>query len=293
MSNVIAKPKLESTHDVSFYKMEGCGNNFVILHEEAPDSVQWQSKAKALLDRNFGIGGDGLMIIGKSDTHDFSVEMYNPDGSVMGMCGNGIRCVTRYIVMLGMAPDNSSKIRFDVQGRDIECLYEEEGRIVTVKMGSPDFDPKSLPLNSSKEMILRPLEIDDNQYEVSCVSVGNPHCVIFVADVDHVPLNHVGPIIEKHNLFPMRTNVEFVEIISRNQIKVRVWERGAGATLACGTGACASAVVAAKVGRCNFKSKVVLPGGQVEIDWDQPGNVVYLKGPAREIFKGKFNPHQF
>ena len=293
MNSVVAKPKLESTHDFSFYKMEGCGNNFIVLYDEELFSIPWQLKAKALLDRNFGVGGDGLMVIKNSSTHDFGVEMYNPDGSVMGMCGNGIRCVARYVVMMGMLKTPSSKIKFDVHGRHIECAFEEDGKIVTVKMGSPTFDPKALPLNSSREMVLRPLEIDESQYEVTCVSLGNPHCVIFVADVDHVPLNHVGPIIEKHELFPMRTNVEFVEVISRNQIKVRVWERGAGATLACGTGASAAMVVAAKVGRCNYKASVVLPGGQVEIDWNQADNMVYLKGPAHEIFKGKFNPHQF
>ena len=293
MNSVIAKLRLDSTHDVTFYKMEGCGNNFVVLYDNGASNITWQLKSKALLDRNFGIGGDGLMIIKDSPTHDFTIEMYNPDGSVMGMCGNGIRCVTRYVVMHGMQKQPTDKIRFDVAGRDIECEYHEDGKIVTVKMGTPTFDPKALPLNSTHQMILRPLEIDDSQYEVSCVALGNPHCVIFVADVDHVPLNHVGPLIEKHDLFPMRTNVEFVEVISRNQIKVRVWERGAGATLACGTGACASLVVASKVGRCANKGTVALPGGQVEINWDQVDNVVYLKGPAHEIFKGKFNPHQF
>lgn len=293
MNSVIAKPKLESTHDYNFYKMEGCGNNFVVIFDDQAANIHWQLKSKALLDRNFGIGGDGLMIIRNSTTHDYDIEMYNPDGSVMGMCGNGIRCVTRFVVMHDMLKSSNNKVRFDVHGRDIECAFEEEGKIVTVSMGSPNFDPKSLPLNATSEMILRPLEIDENQYEVSCVSMGNPHCVIFVADVDHVPLNHVGPMIEKHSLFPMRANVEFVEVISKNQIKVRVWERGAGPTLACGTGACAAMVVAARTGRCNYKASVALPGGQVEIDWNKAENMVYLRGPAHEIFKGKFNPHQF
>lgn len=274
--------------------MEGCGNNFVVFHQDQPTpEIDWQSKAKALLDPNYGIGGDGLLIIRRSDSHDFYVEMYNPDGSVMGMCGNGIRCVTRYVVMLGQADALKDQINFDVQGRSISCKYEEEGRIVTVDMGKPTFNPTELPLNSSQEMILKPLVIGEDSYEVSCVSVGNPHCVIFVSDVDHIPLSHVGPMIEKHPLFPMRTNVEFVEIISKNRIKVRVWERGAGITLACGTGACAALVVSNKVGRCDEKVTVALPGGKVEVEWIKSSGHVFLRGPAREIFKGRFNPYQF
>ena len=268
--------------------MQGCGNDFVVIDDRLRHKVNWKDITKAMMHRHFGIGGDGLMVIQDSDVADFSVLMFNPDGSYMGMCGNGIRCVTRFVIDNGLAHQDQKNFIFDVSGRKIECSFDAAKGLIHVNMGAASFNPQDLPINASQEVVFAPLIVEGNSYDVTCLSVGNPHCVIFVADVERVPLNHLGPLIENHELFPKRTNVEFVEIVSREHLKLRVWERGAGPTLACGTAACASLVAAVRSGRSENRAMIDLPGGRVEVSWDQERNLVFLEGPAKSVFEGQF-----
>lgn len=273
--------------------MEGCGNDFLVAADLNDSKINWQAITPRIMHRNFGIGGDGVMIVIPSQKADFGVAMFNPDGSLMGMCGNGIRCVTRFVIDNKIVPNHQKVISFDVEGRLITCETSDGGKSVRVDMGKPSFKPQDIPVFTTHEMIQAPLFIEGNEYEVSCVSVGNPHCVVFVSDVARVPLHHVGPLVENHQLFPKRINAEFVEVVSRNHMKIRVWERGAGVTLACGTAACASLVCAAKAGRSDRKAKIDLSGGSVQVEWDAISDHVYLTGPTRIVYKGELIPNNF
>lgn len=272
-----------------FSKMHGCGNDFVVIYDVPSRDVDWQALSKPLCDRHFGIGADGLMVVRQHHTSNFEVLMYNPDGSEMGMCGNGIRCVTRFLYdhRYYDFDSNSLSVTFNVSGREVNCSIAKNSSMVRVDMGPVSFTPADVPVTSRKEMIQANLKVDGSSYEVTCLSVGNPHCVVIVSDVERVPLQHLGPFFEHHKLFPERCNVEFVEIVSPEHMKVRVWERGAGATLACGTGACASLAAAFRCHRVISPAMVDLPGGQVKVDWDSANNRIYLEGPAQEIFSGE------
>ena len=214
--------------------------------------------------------------------------MVNPDGSPMGMCGNGIRCVSRFVHKRKMVAAQTKELRFLVEGRLIECSLLENDR-VRVNLGSPSFDPRVVPLDRESPLLNSEIGVEGFEGCASAVSVGNPHCVIFVERVDEIPLTELGPRLEHHPLFPRRTNVEFVQVLSPTQIKVRVWERGAGVTLACGTGACASVIAGCRIGKCNATSQVDLPGGSLVVAWDQKCNQVFLEGGTRVIAVGELS----
>ncbi|MBX7144805.1 MAG: diaminopimelate epimerase [Oligoflexia bacterium] len=276
--------------DLPFRKLEGCGNSFVILdHEILNDSgLTFKTDALAinLCSPGLGVGADGLMIVGAPKSGLAKVIMRNPDGSSMGMCGNGVRCVVRHLVLSGMLPTESGSVVLDVEGRRISCAYEKQAQWVQVDMGKPSFAPADVPHTHQEEMLRFPLSLGGESFEINSVSMGNPHCVIFCAAPDAVNLQKIGALLEHCHLFPARTNVEFVSIESRELLHVRVWERGAGATLACGTGACASFVVASRLGLVGEAAQVRLPGGSLEVSWKGGDSVVYLHGPAREICRG-------
>ena len=229
------------------------------------------------------------MVVYPSRECDFEVAMYNPDGSAMGMCGNGIRCVARFVKMEGLVSPQASQLVFRVDGsRRVVCELkgEGDGRTVRVDMGEPSFAPETVPVQASQEVIGQKLQIGSECFEITCLSMGNPHCVVFVDDVAGLELERLGPKFESHPLFPARVNTEFVQVTASQALRVRVWERGAGATLACGTGACACVVAATRNDLCDGRAIVELPGGALEVVWERDTNRVFMTGPANEVFKG-------
>ncbi len=277
---------------LGFTQLEGCGNNFIVMQDLQRNFVSTVSDlshiAARIQDRHFGVGSDGLMIVVSSTDADFEVLMFNPDGSRMGMCGNGIRCVTRFLFLEGIVARHVSKVEFLVQGRRIICYPIEEGRSVRVDMGTPSFAAAAVPVLSAQEFIEQP--IPQHPWTGTCLSMGNPHCVIFVDDLDKIQLEVVGPVLEHHAIFPERANIEFVRCLSPERCQARVWERGAGITLACGTGACAVLMAGYRSGRLAPHALVELPGGVLDVEYQPDANKVFLTGPAREICTGEFSP---
>ncbi len=273
--------------------MHGIGNDFVVIGalDELPlPEEKLDEFARFVCDRHFGVGADGVIWVLPSQVADFKMRIFNPDGSEAEMCGNGIRCAVKWFYDRDYAKGNAVRVE-TLAGIKTVWVQEENGRAkaVTVDMGEPIFEPALIPTSLSErgEAIETPLNVEGfGTYTVSAVSMGNPHCVIFVDNVDNFPVEVLGPRIEHHPAFPKRTNVEFVQVISSNEMKVRVWERGAGLTLACGTGACASLAVAARTGLTERKAKVHLPGGTLTIEWRDDGRI-YMTGPAVEVFRGE------
>ena len=273
---------------MQFWKMEGCGNDFVVVDALLKSESEWIELAPRLNDRHFGVGGDGLMAIGSERDGEFPVLMLNPDGSYMGMCGNGIRCVTRFLYLTRRVQPDVREIRCRVGNRLVVCRSSDQGRNVSVNLGVPSFSPAEIPVVSAAEVLEQPLEVCGREFEISCVSMGNPHCVIFVDSLKEVDLERWGAALERHERFPKRTNVEFVEVRSPEHLAVLVWERGAGVTLACGTGACASLAIAQVLGKAGERATVSLTGGDLVIAWQGRGTPVTLTGPAREVFQGEW-----
>lgn len=274
---------------MKFTKMHGCGNDYVYVSCIADTITDRNSFAKKISDRHFGIGSDGLICIELSDVADFKMDMYNSDGSQGKMCGNGIRCVGKYVYDYGLT--DKTTITVETLG-GIKTLYlqvkNDVVESVKVCMGSPEFHPVRIPVSAEGDSFLsQGLDVDGRTWNVSCVSMGNPHAVVFVEDVDGMNLSDIGPQIEKHTLFPERTNVEFVQVINDKLLKMRVWERGSGETLACGTGACASLVISAFLGKTNHKAIVRVRGGELEIEWERESDLVYMTGPAAIVFEGE------
>lgn len=275
---------------MKFTKMHGLGNDYVYVNcfEE---KVENPSKlAIWISDRHFGVGSDGLILIKPSECADFEMEMYNADGSRGEMCGNGIRCVAKYVYDKGLT--DKEHISIDtLAGVKYLDLTIEEGTVslVRVDMGTPEFAPKKIPVRSEKEnMIRQKLIAGGREYQVTCVSMGNPHCVVFLdEDVREFDLTEIGPAFEHHLSFPERINTEFINVIDKKTLRMRVWERGSGETLACGTGACASAVAAVVSGLTEEEVTVKLLGGDLNIYFDKEKNTVYMTGPAAIVFDGE------
>jgi len=278
---------------IVFVKMHGLGNDFVVIGalDELPLlEGKLGEFARFVCDRHFGVGADGVIWVLPSRVADFKMRIFNPDGSEAEMCGNGIRCAAKWFYDRDYAKGNTVQVE-TLAGVKTVWVQAEGGEAVavTVDMGEPVFEQSLVPasLCEGREAIGVPLEVEGvGTFTASAVSMGNPHCVIFVNDVEDFPVETVGPKIEHHPAFPKRTNVEFVQVLSRNEMKVRVWERGAGLTLACGTGACASLAVAVKTGKTERKATVHLPGGALTIEWRDDGRV-YMTGPAVEVFRGE------
>ena len=244
--------------------------------------------AKKLSDRHFGIGSDGLVLICPSDKADFRMDMYNSDGSQAEMCGNATRCVGKYVYDKGLT-DKTEITLETLAGIKILKLNVVDGSVksVCVNMGSPELTPKNIPIDSSLDrFIQQPVEVDGREYLVTGVSMGNPHAVTFIDDTDSLEIEKIGPKFENHELFPRRINTEFAQIVDRGTIKMRVWERGAGETLACGTGACATLVAAALSDFVDDEADLKLIGGTLHIKWDKEENNIYMTGPAEFVFDG-------
>ena len=276
--------------NLSFVKMEGCGNDYVYVNGFTQKVAKEDKPAlvRKLSDRHFGIGGDGVIFINPSDIAEFEMEMYNADGSRGEMCGNGIRCVAKFVYDEGLT--DKKEITVESFGKiKYLTLFEEGGEIrsVRVNMGEPILEAEEIPAVCDHSPVVdEAIEVCGKEYRMTCVSMGNPHAVVFVDDTDNFPLEQIGPHFENHVRFPRRTNTEFVQVINRNYVKMRVWERGSGETLACGTGCCATAVACVVNGRTDEKITVEVLGGKLEIEWDREKNLVWMTGPATRVFRG-------
>ena len=276
---------------INFTKMHGCGNDYVYINgftekipqEQKPDFVRRVS------DRHFGIGSDGAIFINPAEEADFEMEMYNADGSRSEMCGNGMRCVGKYVYDYGL----TDKTQFSVVSAGkikYLTLTIEDGKAVQIRvnMGEPIFAPAEIPVVAEGTPVVNePITVLDKEYEMTCVSMGNPHAVVFVEDTASFPVNEIGPYFENHEKFPNRTNTEFVQVVDRNHINMRVYERGTGETLACGTGCCASVVACVLNGLTDDNVYVRVLGGVVQVEWNREENLVYMTGPAVTVFDGE------
>lgn len=276
---------------MKFTKMQGCGNDYVYVDCTKSLIQDIEETAVKISDRHFGVGSDGLILIRPSQTADFMMDMYNNDGSQGKMCGNGIRCVGKYVYDNGLTDKKHLKIETLSGIKELE-LTVENGKVtyVTVDMGAPVTKPSLIPVKSEKEILLKePVTVGGQKYEITCVSMGNPHAVVFVEDPKEVELEKIGPLFEHHEIFPERVNTEFIRVIDRKHIEMRVWERGSGETLACGTGACASAVACILNGVTDDEVIVSLQGGDLKIRYDRDNNKVFLTGPAVKVFDGEYD----
>ncbi|MBT9311165.1 diaminopimelate epimerase [Leptothoe kymatousa] len=275
-----------------FSKYHGLGNDFILVdnrHQTAP--LLTPTQAIQLCDRNTGIGADGVIFALPGEAGaDYTMRIFNSDGSEPEMCGNGIRCMAQYLADLDTAAGHPRQRphRYTIHtlaGQIVPTL-QPDGQI-TVDMGEPRLMAAEIPTTLPGEKAIDvPLAVGDDTYQVTCVSMGNPHCITFVDNTDAVPLAVVGPLVETHGAFPQRTNAEFIQVVRSDYLKMRVWERGAGPTLACGTGACASLVAAVLNGKCDRKATVELPGGPLQIEWSASNNHIYMTGPAVRVFTG-------
>ncbi len=273
-----------------FTKMQGAGNDYVYINcfEEKIDDPHTLSKR--ISDRHFGVGSDGLVLIMPSDTCDFRMRMFNADGSEAQMCGNASRCVGKYVYDHGMTDKKEISLETKSGVKKLK-LFVEKGRVsrVCVDMGVPRFEPALIPVLIEGDAVIdEPVVVGDELFRITCVSMGNPHAVIFLSDITGDDLHRIGAMIENHPLFPERTNVEFVQVLSPQELRMRVWERGAGETLACGTGACASLVAAVANGLADRKATLRLLGGDLEIEWDSISGHLFMTGPAETVFEGDF-----
>ena len=276
---------------MKFTKMQGIGNDYVYVNCLQETIENPSELAKKISDRHYGVGSDGLIMINPSDKADFEMEMYNADGSRGEMCGNGIRCVAKYVYDYGLTDKTSISVE-TLAGIKYLDLTVEDGIVVLVKvdMGKPMLRPEEVPVVSEKEEVIdEPITVDGQEYRMTCVSMGNPHAVVFIdQDVKEFPLETVGVKFENHERFPKRVNTEFVNVLDRHTAQMRVWERGSGETLACGTGACAVAVACALNGLTEDEVTVKLLGGDLQIKWDREKNTVYMTGPAEVVFDGEW-----
>ena len=275
---------------MKFTKMHGTGNDFVLVDGRA-EKQDWNTLAVAMCDRHFGIGGDGILVVRDSMSAEYQMRMFNPDGSESEMCGNGIRCFTKYLFDNGLASKGASQARIETLAGIRQVTYiKGTGGIdrVRVGMGKPILRPQEVPVAARGEgpLLDYPVTVDGRTVAVTCVSMGNPHAVAFVdKPVKDWPLERVGPLMEHHSFFPRRVNFEIANVKDRAHVDARVWERGAGLTLACGTGACAVAVAARLHGLVEDNVDVTLPGGTLHMEWDGRGEV-WLEGPAETVFEG-------
>lgn len=277
---------------MKFTKMHGIGNDYVYVDCFQEEVKHPRELAKYVSDRHFGIGSDGLILIKPSKTADFQMEMYNADGSQGEMCGNGIRCVAKYVYDYGLTDKKNISVETLAGIKHLE-LTVEDGKAVLVKvnMGAPELAPEQIPVAAEgKTAVKIPIKVKEREYEMTCVSMGNPHCVIFMEEnVSQLDLAAMGPDFEHHTCFPKRINTEFVNVINPHTLRMRVWERGSGETLACGTGACATAVAAILNGLVKSEVTVQLLGGDLKIHWEGEGTPVYMTGPAAVVFDGEID----
>lgn len=292
--------------DIRFTKMEGCGNDYVYISgfDQQIDPAEKPELVERLSDRHFGIGGDGVIFINPSKIADFEMEMWNADGTRGEMCGNGIRCVGKFVFDKGMTSSKEITVESFGKVKYLTLYSEEEGgkEVVTsvrVNMGEPILDADDIPvIAGNSPVVAETIRIDEKDddpdddlepsgvYEMTCVSMGNPHAVVYIDSTDDLDIEEIGPLFENHHRFPNRTNTEFVQIVDREHVKMRVWERGSGETLACGTGCCAVCVAGVLNGFTAPRLEVEVLGGTLLIEWDPEENLVWMTGPATTVFEG-------
>lgn len=273
---------------MKFTKMQGLGNDYVYVNGFEERIENPSEMAVKVSNRNFGVGSDGLILINPSEKADFEMEMYNADGSRGEMCGNGIRCVAKYVYDYGLTDKTHISVE-TLGGIKYLDLTVEDGKVILVRvdMGSPILTPAQIPVIADEaEAVAVPILVDETEYQMTCVSMGNPHAVVFMDDIEHLEIEKIGPKFEHHERFPNRVNTEFVKVLDRQTASMRVWERGSGETLACGTGACAVAVACILGGYTENKVTVKLLGGDLLIEWDREQNKIYMTGPAAVVFDG-------
>ena len=277
---------------MKFTKMHGCGNDYVYVNcfEETIENPN--ETAKFVSDRHFGIGSDGMICIHPSDKADFRMAMYNSDGTEGAMCGNGVRCIAKYVYDYGLT--DKTTITIETKGGIKELdLTVEDGKVtwVNVDMEAPVLEADKIPViyDEEKKVIDKPVIVDGREYRITCVSMGNPHGVVFVDSVDDLDIEKLGPMFEHHPMFPDRVNTEFIQVVDDYTIRMRVWERGAGETLACGTGACASAYASYLNQKTGNKVLVHLLGGDLQIEYDEEKHTIFMKGPATKVFDGEID----
>ncbi len=278
---------------MKFTKMQGCGNDYIYINGGAEQIPQEKKPELALRlsDRHFGVGGDGVIFINPSTEADFEMEMYNADGSRGEMCGNGIRCVAKYVYDNHLTERQEVDIISAGQVKHV-LLQTVNGRAVAarVNMGRPELTAEKIPVTADGERVIdEAILVDGKEYRMTCVSMGNPHAVVFVDEVEHLPIEKAGPCFERHERFPNRINTEFVRVIDREHVEMRVWERGAGETLACGTGCCAVVTACVLNGLTDRKVTVHVRGGDILIEWDEKEDTIYMTGPAVTVFEGEID----
>lgn len=273
---------------IKFTKMQGLGNDYVYMDAIHQKIENESSLAQFVSNRHFGIGSDGLILICKSDIADFKMRMFNSDGSEAEMCGNGIRCVGKFVYDKGLTDKTTVAIETLAGIKTLE-LNTKDGKVETVKvdMGEPILTPKEIPVISDEEPVKNlMLEAEERKFKFTCISMGNPHAITEVEDTEKFDVEKYGKVLEIDKTFPNKTNVEFIQIVDKNHVKMRVWERGAGETLACGTGACATAVACYLNGKTDRNVEVELLGGKLYIEWNEENNHIYMTGPAVTVFEG-------
>lgn len=283
---------------MKFTKMQGLGNDYVYVNCLEETVEHPAETAVKVSDRHFGIGADGLILIKPSEKADFEMEMYNADGSRAEMCGNGIRCVAKYVYDKDLTDKTDISVISCGQIKYLQ-LFLKEGRVDTVRvnMGAPELRPERIPVTvaeagtplEQERIVNAPIIVQGKEYKMTCVSMGNPHAVIFLEDVTNLEIEQIGPYFENHERFPKRINTEFVKVLDKKTVQMRVWERGTGETLACGTGCCATVVACILNGLTDEKVTVKLLGGEIEIEWDREANLVYMTGPAVTVFEGEYD----
>ena len=275
---------------MKFTKMQGLGNDYIYVNGFEETVENPAETARKISDRHFGVGSDGLVLILPCEEADFEMRMFNADGSEAEMCGNASRCVGRYVYERGLTGKTELTLKTGSGIRDMK-LEVRDGKVlsVSVDMGMPELRPERIPVMLEGEnAVSRPLEAAGESLRVPCVSMGNPHAVIFTEDADRAEVERIGRAVETHPLFPRKTNVEFVTVRDRQHLRMRVWERGSGETMACGTGACASLVAAVLNGLCDREAELELNGGRLSVLWDEKTGRVFQRGPAEFVFEGEW-----
>ncbi len=275
---------------IRFTKMQGAGNDYVYVNCMDKMIANVNETAKMISDRHFGVGSDGLVLICPSDKADFRMDMYNSDGTQAEMCGNASRCVGKYVHDKGLTDKTVITLETLAGIKTLELILNEKGETeaVRVNMGAPELVPERIPIAADGDRFVdMPVTADGKEWRVTGVSMGNPHAVTFIDDVDGLDIEKIGPVFEHHPLFPNRINTEFANIVDKNTVKMRVWERGAGETLACGTGACAVLAAATLCGYVDGEADLELIGGTLHIKWDKEDNNIYMTGPAEFVFEGE------
>ena len=275
---------------IRFTKMHGAGNDYIFLNgmESCPDNLSELSQLMS--NRHTGVGSDGLVVILPSLVADFKMRMFNADGSESEMCGNASRCIGKFVFETGLTKKHHITLETIAGIRTLSLSTQNDTVVsITVDMGEPVLDSKAIPVSiPNRDVIMMPVMTNYGEYAITAVSMGNPHGVIFIKNLDEIDVANIGYELEHCDLFPQRANIEFAQILSPNKIKMRVWERGSGETLACGTGACAVIVAGALTGKCSRKATVHLLGGDLDIEWNEQNNHVYMTGPATTVFEGTY-----